>query len=76
MDDLGLTPFSAENRLDLLEVLEALHISPLMWSSTLMDDLGLTPFSAENRLDLLEVLEDRHGVRSTVVTSQPRRQVA
>ena len=35
-----------------------------------MDDLGLTPFSAENRLDLLEVLEDRHGVRSTVVTSQ------
>ena len=35
-----------------------------------MDDWGLTPFSAENRLDLLEVLEDRHGVRSTVVTSQ------
>ena len=35
-----------------------------------MDDWGLTPFSAENRHDLLEVLEDRHGVRSTVVTSQ------
>ncbi len=35
-----------------------------------MDDWGLTPLSAENRLDLLEVLEDRHGVRSTVVTSQ------
>ena len=35
-----------------------------------MDDWGMTPFSAENRLDLLEVLEDRHGVRSTVVTSQ------
>ena len=34
-----------------------------------MDDWGLTPFSAENRHDLLEVLEDRHGVRSTVVTS-------
>ena len=36
----------------------------------LMDDWGLAPFSAENRHDLLEVLEDRHGVRSTVVTSQ------
>ena len=35
-----------------------------------MDDWGMTPLSAENRLDLLEVLEDRHGVRSTVVTSQ------
>ena len=35
-----------------------------------MDDWGLAPFTAENRHDLLEVLEDRHGVRSTVVTSQ------
>ena len=35
-----------------------------------MDDWALAPFSAENRHDLLEVLEDRHGVRSTVVTSQ------
>ena len=35
-----------------------------------MDDWGLAPFNAENRHDLLEVLEDRHGVRSTVVTSQ------
>ena len=37
-----------------------------------MDDwglAGLAPFTAENRHDLLEVLEDRHGVRSTVVTS-------
>ena len=30
----------------------------------------LAPFTAENRHDLLEVLDDRHGVRSTVVTSQ------
>ena len=35
-----------------------------------IDDWGLAPFTAENRHDLLEVLEDRHGVRSTVVTSQ------
>ena len=34
------------------------------------DDWGLAPFTAENRHDLLEVLEDRHGLRSTVVTSQ------
>ena len=35
-----------------------------------IDDWGLAPFTTENRHDLLEVLEDRHGVRSTVVTSQ------
>ena len=35
-----------------------------------LDDWGLSPLSAEHRHDLLEVLEDRHGVRSTIVTSQ------
>ena len=35
-----------------------------------IDDWGLAPFTAENRHDLLEVLDDRHGVRSTVVSSQ------
>ena len=35
-----------------------------------LDDWGLAPLSTENRHDLLEVLEDRHGVRSTIVTSQ------
>jgi DNA replication protein DnaC len=36
----------------------------------LLDDLGLSPIGDLERRDLLEVLEDRHGVRSTVVTSQ------
>lgn len=36
----------------------------------ILDDWGLMKLSAENRRDLLEVLEDRHGSRSTVVTSQ------
>jgi DNA replication protein DnaC len=35
-----------------------------------LDDLGLTPIGEQERRDLHEVLEDRHGVRSTVVTSQ------
>jgi DNA replication protein DnaC len=35
-----------------------------------LDDLGLSPIGEIERRDLLEVLEDRHGVRSTVVTSQ------
>ncbi len=35
-----------------------------------LDDWGLSPLGAEHRHDLLEVLEDRHGVRSTIVTSQ------
>lgn len=35
-----------------------------------LDDLGISPIGDVERRDLLEVLEDRHGVRSTVVTSQ------
>lgn len=34
------------------------------------DDWGLTKFVKEQRHDLLEILEDRHGLRSTIVTSQ------
>ena len=36
----------------------------------IIDDWGLMKLNAENRRDLLEVLEDRHGSRSTIVTSQ------
>ena len=36
----------------------------------ILDDWGLVKPNAENRRDLLEVLEDRHGLRSTIVTSQ------
>lgn len=35
-----------------------------------LDDWGLAPLSAEGRRDLMEVVDDRHGRRSTVVTSQ------
>lgn len=36
----------------------------------LLDDWGLSNLNAEQRRDLLEILEDRHGSRSTIVTSQ------
>ena len=36
----------------------------------ILDDWGLTPLAAEQRRDLLELLEDRHGRKSTIVTSQ------
>ena len=35
-----------------------------------IDDWGVSKLSAENRRDLLEIVEDRHGLRSTIVTSQ------
>jgi|TARA_Y100000310_G_C20668761_1_gene809094 DNA replication protein DnaC len=35
-----------------------------------LDDWGLAKLTAEQRRDILEVLEDRHGTRSTIVTSQ------
>lgn len=39
-------------------------------SVLILDDLGLKPLEDMERHDLLEVLEDRHGLRSTIVTSQ------
>jgi DNA replication protein DnaC len=35
-----------------------------------LDDYGLVQLNQENRHDLLEILEDRHGLKSTLVTSQ------
>ena len=35
-----------------------------------LDDWGLAKLTAEQRRDLLELLDDRHGNRSTLVTSQ------
>lgn len=36
----------------------------------IIDDFGLKPFDGVQRLILLELLEDRHGERSTLITSQ------
>lgn len=35
-----------------------------------IDDWGIAPLSEAERRDLLEVIEDRHGLRSTLITSQ------
>jgi DNA replication protein DnaC len=35
-----------------------------------LDDYGLEPLGRDQRHDLLEILEDRHGLKSTLVTSQ------
>lgn len=35
-----------------------------------LDDYGLCELNREQRHDLLEILEDRHGLKSTLVTSQ------
>ena len=36
----------------------------------MLDDWGLKGFTTEQQHDLLEILEDRHGLRSTLITSQ------
>ncbi len=36
----------------------------------LVDDWGIAPLTDLDRRDLLEILDDRHGSRSTIVTSQ------
>lgn len=35
-----------------------------------LDDYGLAPLNQDQRHDLLEILEERHGLKSTLVTSQ------
>jgi len=35
-----------------------------------VDDWGLSPLNDTERRDFLEIMEDRHGIRSTVITSQ------
>ena len=39
-------------------------------SLLLLDDFGLEKLDSQSRLSLLEILEDRHGLASTVITSQ------
>ena len=36
----------------------------------ILDDFGLQQLDTENRLSLLEIIEDRHGIKSTIITSQ------
>ena len=36
----------------------------------IMDDFGLQPLDNQNRAALMELIEDRHGRRSTIITSQ------
>jgi len=36
----------------------------------ILDDFGLQPLDASNRSELMEIIEDRHGTRSTIITSQ------
>jgi DNA replication protein DnaC len=35
-----------------------------------LDDWGLTALAADQERDLLEIIEDRHGLHSTIITSQ------
>jgi DNA replication protein DnaC len=36
----------------------------------IIDDFGIQPFDQVSRASLLEIIEDRHGKRSTIITSQ------
>lgn len=36
----------------------------------ILDDFGLYPLDEQSKLALLEIIEDRHGKRSTIITSQ------
>lgn len=36
----------------------------------ILDDFGLQKLDTENRLAFLEMIEDRHGIKSTIITSQ------
>jgi DNA replication protein DnaC len=46
--------------------MEKMERAPLV----ILDDFGLSGLDTASRLMLLELLEDRHGLRSTIITSQ------
>ncbi len=62
LQELGIA--KADGRYD--KILKALSKTQLL----VVDDWGLKPLVKEQSHDLLEILEDRHGLRSTLVTSQ------
>lgn len=35
-----------------------------------LDDFGIQPFDARGRMNLMDIVEDRHGKKSTLITSQ------
>ena len=44
-----------------------------LWANTdllILDDWGLDTFTPPDRKDLLDLMDDRHGLRSTLITSQ------
>jgi DNA replication protein DnaC len=36
----------------------------------ILDDFGIQPLDQQSRTMLMEIMEDRHGKRSTIITSQ------
>ncbi len=60
----GKTPEEIEQLGD--TALEQLFLQLLL----IMDDFGLQGLDGSNRSILLEIIEDRHGNRSTIITSQ------
>jgi DNA replication protein DnaC len=62
LQDLGIA--KADGRYD--KILKTISKTRLL----IVDDWGLKPLVKEQSHDLLEILEDRHGLRSTLVTSQ------
>jgi len=36
----------------------------------IIDDFGISPLDAQKRLKLMEIVEDRHGVKSTIISTQ------
>ena len=36
----------------------------------ILDDFGIQPFDSQGWMNLMDIIEDRHGKKSTVITSQ------
>src|SRR5947207_1371286 len=60
LEQPDVQPFSFDEPLSLLARTDLL----------ILDDFGLKPLQQQERHDLLELIEDRHGLRSTLITSQ------
>ncbi len=36
----------------------------------ILDDFGIQPFDSQGWMNLMDIIEDRHGKKSTIITSQ------
>ena len=69
--DFNMNPFEAGMiHQEGFYALPTQHLENIIKFYDILDDFGIQPFDNQSRSSLMEIIEDRHGKRSTIITSQ------